>query len=361
MTASAESGPAKVNRIAIIGTGPVSLLKACFLASANPLNQITLFDSGDQIGGAWYSDKSPKGFEIECGCHIWSYNPLAYRYIEKTLGVPLFPMKPNAVFIGKKFRVPYSIKNSVDTYRSFFKLFLSLKWGRFKEMKNHPNTNFRLIGKKNNYPKTGSPELIHVLEKKINSIPQITFLLKTKITSIKIDDNIQLNFGKELQNFDKVYMTYVSQIESIGVYGKQIDIAVRKVDYIHFLIQLNKPLKKKLSYWRFINDPVVHRITDISYQTNFNENLILVGIKGDAFRSKSEDELFVHVKNILKNYRLIDDSFQTEKIKTHIFPTHYLNPEALEKFKPLKDKIELMHTTDLMYGIHYLLAGEKTV
>lgn len=359
MMASAQTSPAKINRIAILGTGPVSMLKAIFLAKANPLNQITLIDSGKQIGGAWYSDKSPKGFEIECGCHIWSYVPTAYRYIEKELGIQLYPMKPNALFIVKKLRVPYSIKNSVDTYKAFFKLTFGFKWNKFKALKNHPDTNFRLISKKNKYPKTGSPELIHALEKKINSLSQITILLNTSIESISVDDFVNFNLNQTRVEFDQLLMTYVSQIKSVEAFGKHIEIGVRKVDYIHFLIQFNKPLKKKLSYWRLMNDPIIHRITDISYQTNFNENLILVGIKGDAYHSKSEDELFNHVKKILNQYKLTDDSFQTEKIKTHIFPTHYLDNPSLEKLEPLRDKITLMYTTDFMHGIHFLLQGEK--
>lgn len=57
-------------RIAIIGTGPASLLKALFLSASAPDSEITLLDTASVAGGAWYSDQSPAGYEIECGCHI---------------------------------------------------------------------------------------------------------------------------------------------------------------------------------------------------------------------------------------------------------------------------------------------------
>jgi len=361
MKVLAENSPAVGQRMAIIGTGPVSLLKACLLAKANPSDSITLIDSASQIGGAWYSDLSPKGHEIECGCHIWSYTPAVYRYIEQELGIHLIPMKPNAVFIGKNLRVPYSIKNSVDSYKRLIKTTIGLKWGQFSAMQSAPNVNFKIIGKKNKYPQTGSPELIHALEKKLSMFPNVQILLNSEIEEIKIDSIVQLITGEKKLEFDKIFMTYVSRIKLLSVDGIPLNLKIRKVNYIHFLIQPDRPLNKKISYWRLMNDPVIHRITDISYQTNHEENLILVGIKDVAYDKQSEPDLLKHVRETLLNYKLIDESHKLEKLKTHFFPTHYLKSEALDQLLKLKNKMELMHTTDLMYGIHHLLREEKII
>jgi len=355
MKVNTEKSPAKINRIAIIGTGPVSLLKAYLLAKTDASNLITLIDSAAQIGGAWHSDKSPKGYEIENGCHIWSYVPKAYKFIEKELGISLFTMRQSPVFIGKRLRVPYSVKNSVDLYKELFKTAFSLKWNRFKNLKSDPNMNYRIFGKKNKYPKTGSMVLVHALEKKIHALAQIKILLRTSVESMNINDTIQITTESDMYEFDQLFITYVSQIKSLSINGQAIQLNVQKIDYIHFLIDFDKPLKKKLSYWRILNDKIVHRITDISYQTKFEENLILVGIKGTAYENNTEDDLMTHVIGLLKQNALIDDSYTIKKIKTHIFPTHYLDDSSLELIRSHKDKINLMYTPDLMFGIYYLL------
>ena len=100
------------DHIVFIGTGPLSLLKAYLVGQKNPAVKITLIEMGNRIGGAWYSDKSPKGYEIECGCHIWSYVPEVYDYLERELDIPLYELNPGAFFIGK-LKVPYSLKNTI--------------------------------------------------------------------------------------------------------------------------------------------------------------------------------------------------------------------------------------------------------
>jgi hypothetical protein len=361
MKAQAGTLPATGKRFAIIGTGPVSLLKAYLLVRQNPNHLVVLVDTAQQAGGAWYSDRSPKGHQIECGCHIWSYVPAAYRYIQNELEVPLYPMKPNAVFVSNNFRLPYSIKNSVDTYKAFFKTLFTFRWNRFKNLLADPNMNFRFIGKKNLYPKTGSPELIHALEKKISSLQQIKLLLNTDIQSITISEKASIQTSSGNFEFDHLFMTYVSRIGTLTIQGKPIDVAVRKVDYIHFVIRLNKPLKKKLSYWRLMNDNVVHRITDISYQTGNEENLLLVGIKGAAYEKDPEENLFQHVCRLLEKQGLTDPTYRVEKIKTHIFPTHYLLDQSIEIIKKNTAKITLMHTTDLMHGFYFQLKEEGLI
>ena len=355
---ASRSAKSYKTRVAIVGTGPVSLLKALFIAKQNPAAEITLIDSAVQTGGAWYSDYSPKGHLIESGCHIWSYAPVAYHFIETELGVPLVAMKPSPVFVTSKLALPYSLKNTIDTYKGFFKNLLRLRFKAIKEAGQKPNTHYRIFGKKNKYPKTGSPELIQALEKKIKAHSSIKIILNTRISKLEIGDTVRLHSPSGEFIFDKVYLTYVSHVETLILPAQTLTAEPRQVDYIHFLISSDQPLRKKLSYWRLMNDNVVHRITDISYQANHEEQLFLVGIKGDAFATRDEQSLFSHTYELMKSYGLVDENQKFELLKTYVFPTYYMNPGLFKALGEFKSKIEVLHTTDLMYGIHYLLRSE---
>lgn len=350
--------PISPKRIGIVGTGPASLLKAWFISQRYPESDITLLDSGLQPGGAWYSDHSPGGSEIECGCHIWSYAPVAFNFIEKELGVKLYPMSPPPVFIGKWGSLPYSLKNTLDTYRTFFGKAIRFKFGELSEFNKRPYAHYKPFGKPNKYPKSGSPELIHALLKKLETTDRIKILLNTKLTRLTVNDKVLIESDTQKLEFDHIYLTYVSNLEKADLNGTIYTPQPRQVDYIHFLLQLNKPLCKKISYWRLMNDPIVHRFTDISYQTENREHLILVGIKDKSFHGESSEKLLNYVKDLMLKLKLTDASHQVELIKTHIFPTFYMNRELYAELRNFPKQISVIHSTDLMYGLHYILEEE---
>ena len=348
-----------LQEVAFIGTGPLTLLKAYLLAKSNPDINITMFDSSDQIGGAWYSDISPRGNEIECGCHIWSHVPKAYRYIEKELGVKLYKWDIKPIFVKGNLKVGYPLKLSLHSYKAFFKTLLTFNWKHFKVLAQDPEINYSLFGKTNLYPKLGSPELIKALKDRIDSLPNISIKLNTQIEAFAVNEKVQLQNNLESYEFDHVFFTYVSHIKSLTLSNQEIKPESTQVDYIHFLISLDKPLLKALSYWRLLDDKIIHRITDISYQTKFAENLLLVGIKGTAYDKEKEATLVDHVASVLKNKKLINSTFRIEKIKTHIFPTYYLAKDTLQALAKYPDQITLLHTTDLTCGFYFLLEKEK--
>lgn len=341
----------------LVGTGPISMMKALLLSKKNPNAAIILLDSNPEVGGAWYSEHSPKGHEIECGCHIWSYSPKVYAYIEKELGVPLYFMKPTPLFIGKKIKLPYSTKNFIDSYKFITRSFFTGQWKKLNLSK-EPNYYWKIGGKRNKYPKLGSPELIHSLENKIKSSKNIEIRNDVRVLEIKIDGEVTLKTNKGDLKGDYVALTSVSEISRIESPNEEITVEQKRIDYIHLTLQLNKPLSKKISYWRLMNDPVVHRYTDISYQTKFEENLILVGIKGDSYYKMNEEELVNYNRDLMLKYGLISGDHTIENIKTHVFPTYYISGEVRNRINSIDPRIELLHSTDLIYGIEYLLMEE---
>jgi protoporphyrinogen oxidase len=345
--------------IAFIGSGPISLLKAYLLAKKNPENQYTIIDSNPQFGGAWYSDKSPKGFEIESGCHIWSYSPEVYSYFESEFGLDLVTMKPSPVFVGANFKLPYSVKNTVDTYKYLAK---SLLKGKAPRIKDHPGFYTRIIGKKNKYPKLGSVELINALEQKIVSLTNIEILTNTRIESVNLNEKVVLETKDKSLDFDYLYLTSVSEIKSINSHEKTITLKQARIDYIHFLLKLSEPCSKKMTYWRLMNDEVIHRISDISYQTENKENLLLIGIKPQAFESKSEEELLIHCAKAIQKLKLINANTSVELVKTYVFPTYYIEGEIRNQINELApDQLELIHSTDLIHGFYYILKKEGLI
>ena len=53
-----------------------------------------------------------------------------------------------------------------------------------------------------------------------------------------------------------------------------------------------------------MNNRVIHRISNSSYQTINKEKLLLVGIKQEAFENKSKEELLSHCIQSLNDLKL---------------------------------------------------------
>ncbi len=345
--------------IALIGTGPVSILKAYLLVKRDPTLKVSLFESSSNLGGAWYSDISPKGHEIESGCHIWSYVPEVYSFLKSEFALELTPMNPSPTFVGKKLKVNYSTKNTLDTYKHIFKSLLKFKK---PAIKNHPGFYGRIFGKKNQYPKLGSVELINALKLKIEKEKNIEIIQNFMVDEIKISDQVELIGKDNTYVCDQLFMTSVSEVQKISMKDQIIEMEQSQIDYIHFLIALSNPTNKKMSYWRLMNDPVVHRISDISYQTANEENLLLVGIKGDAYHSTSEEDLLKHCEKVFRSLKLIVPETSVEKLKTYIFPTYYINGQIRERINEISpSQIQLIHSTDLMHGFYYILKEENLI
>lgn len=344
------------SHIALIGTSPINLLRAYLILQEDPQKQITFLDASHQVGGAWYTDYSPKGFEIESGCHIWSYQPEVYNYFKKKFDLPISPINPSADFIGKKIHLPYSVKNSITSYSALAKNLLTLNFKAVKGLNENPAVSFRIVGKKNEYPKLGSPMLVNALVERLKKYDNVTFQFNSRIQSISIEDEVTLQLEDAAIKADFIYLTSVSDIKFIQSREKLIQLKHERRDYDHLLIQLDQPLKKKLFYWRIMNDKVIHRVADISYQSAANEHLILIGIKEDAFNTQTKEELRQYCFEYMKSKKLVDDEFSFELLKYYQFPTYYISGDIRAKINELSpEHCYLSHSTDLIYGSYFLL------
>ena len=327
----------------------------------DPSIRIQFYDLNDRLGGAWYSDYSPKGHEIECGCHIWSYSPEAYDFIQEELGVVLAPFETKPTFIGKVINLPYSAKQSVDSYKYILKSLATFKSGFAREVKERPYLTTKVFGKNNLYPKKGSPELTNRLKELLDATGRVEFNLSSKITRLEVGVKVRLLSDETNFEADRVILTSVSEVRSIKSSDHNIDITPFRRDYIHLLLGSDKPFKKIASYWRLMNDPVIHRISDISYQTNKEENLMLLGIKEEEYYKMKPEELMVYCKNYLLGLKLIDETFQLQDIKHHIFPTYYIDEDVRDQINKVSpDQLQILHTTDIMYGVYYLIKEYET-
>jgi hypothetical protein len=350
--------------IILLGSGPIGLIKAYFLLKDKSITKLTFIDSANEPGGAWYSEYSPKNHKIECGCHIWSYCKEVHDFIDNEIGIKLYPMNPNPVFNIGKVNLSYSIKNTIDSYKFLLINLSRFNFKKIKEAKNIPSINFKVFNKKNVYPKLGSPELIDTLLSIIKKDNRVIFNLNEKLTSISVNENVIARGKEKSFSCDKLYTTSTSHIEHISHYDKKIEVSNtnQRIDYIHFLIKLNKKPRKTISYLRLMSDKIIHRVSDISYQTKNEEYLMLFGIKESGHKNNSTPEILAHIQNYLISQKIITKSHSISLIKEHIYPTYYTGQKIRDEINSIDNsKIELIHSTDIIYSIYYLMKQYKAI
>lgn len=341
--------------IVFIGTSPINLLKGYLVGKENPETRIIFVDAHNRLGGAWYSDTSPKGHEIECGCHIWTYCPEVYEYIENELKIEMEQMSPSPVFKYKGMSLSYPLYTKFNSYRFLLKKTFTFNAKALKGISSNPEISYKLFGKKNRYPVQGSPIIISTLKSLMDKMTNIEFIYGKEITSVDCGDRITISMSDEKLKCDELNVTSVSSLKSIIKGSRRIDITHSRRDYIHVLVESDKKPKRKVTYDRLINDPIMHRICDISYQTKGEEHLYLVGILEEPF-AKMETQAFVDaLRNYLLGQKVIDESYNLSLVKTHVFPTYYINEKEREEVKNIDERIKLFYSVDLMYGFYYIL------
>lgn len=350
------------SEVIIIGTGPISLLKCWILLKKENVSKITLLDSKTTYGGAWYYDHHDT-HKIETGCHIWSYCPAVYNFISKELEIPLTHFKTQPIFKIGKLNLPYSTKNTVDSYLYLLKGLVRLDFKIFSKIKNSSRYYLRLFGKTNLYPKLGSIELVYHLHKKISTDKRVEFIFEKSLKKIEINNNITIETSDNKNlTADKIFITSTGSLDELVVNNKPITYKTSTTNYIHFKIELNSRPNKTASYVRVANDHIIHRISDISYLTENNNHILLIAVFEKCVEKMDQNEIFNHIKEYLIRHKIIHKTSEIKITKKYEFPTHYTNQETRNNINNLNaERIELMHSTDLMYGMHELLTKEGII
>ncbi|MFT5822100.1 MAG: hypothetical protein ACI8ZM_003356 [Crocinitomix sp.] len=347
-----------------IGTGPISAIDACIRSKAG--SNVLMIDEKKQLGGAWVAINVGEYGRLEIGCHIWSYNKRAYNFLETFFDLDLIELTPQPYFIKGKTRLIYDHKNGLTTLKHtarYLKQFDFKKLGSY--LRYHPAARFPLIPKKYLYPKGGARNLQVAIEKSVIA-SNITTAMQTQITTIsKVDAGWELLTadGKSYLT-EKVNLTTTSAVREINYQDKSIQLTHRYLNYTHFHLVVKGELLKPCSYIRVLDDKIIHRISDITYQleTKVDEgySVILVGVfDAELAKFEGEDSSDETARKYIVDY-LVKKGFLGENpiiaySQKNKFETTYIEPKQIQEINALDDSINIMATTDLIYGVYFKL------
>jgi len=348
---------------AYIGTGPISVVDACIADEAG--KHVLMIDEKDQLGGAWVSINIGDFGSLEIGCHIWSYNKKAYDFLEKFFDLHLIELTPQPYFVKGKTRLIYDHKNGITTLKNSFKYLTKLD---FKQLggylRHHPAARFPLIPKKYLYPKGGARDLQNAVKNKVAE-SNITAAMQTQITTLnKLDSGWELISaeGKSYKS-DCITLTATSAVQEINYKEQRIQLTHNKINYTHFHVVVKGELLKPCSYIRILDDQIIHRISDITYQLESKVDegytVMLVGVF-DAELSKiggEEDDAVVthYIVDYLVGKGFLAPEPTIAFAQKNKFETTYIPTEKIAAINALDDSIQVMATTDFIYGIYFKL------
>lgn len=314
-----------------------------------------IYTRDSTLGGAWNSEISPEGSAIENGCHIWSFQPKAYRFIEEYLDLKLSKFLEPPKFIYKGFPINYSFVKNLEGLRNFIKFTFQVKLYWLKDVYSYFRLGQNIYQNNYLYPETGSPELIEALQQKLDQLDNVSLHFGAQIKSIEVNqENITLQLKDKTLYTDEVYITSFCSVTSIQYHDQTVKLQHQEGSFVHFLISIQKPPLKRTGYLRLVGDPFIHRLTDISYQTNFEEQLFLVGIFESEYKACDEEKIINHIRKKLKDLKLIDDSYEIKKEDVYKFRVAPLPMPQIKAIEGMTPEINYMRSTDLMYGIKRL-------
>lgn len=347
-----------------IGTGPINIIDA--VQKAQQGKSVVLVDSKDQIGGAWVAIEVGNYGKLEIGCHIWSYNQESYDFLKDFLGLNLVKLDPQPYFLNKNSKLIYDHKNALISTKTIAKHLIK---GKFKSISQfiakNPSARFPIIPKKYLYPKGGAREFQNQLIQKL-----INTSAETKM-SAKIDslEKVQSHWNAILSNGEiisakHVTMTATSSLKQIICSGKQIVLKYSKLNYTHFHLILDHPTVKPLSYIRVLNHPFIHRISDITGQLDSNDTnktVLLIGVFDTELEKVNDhNKVLTNCLDYLRDNEFISEQTKVEYSQLNKFETTYINRDQRSQINALDENLELLGTTDLIYGVHAKLKDWTT-
>jgi hypothetical protein len=352
-----------------IGTGPISVIDACLESKAG--RAVLMLDEKEQLGGAWVAIDVGEYGRLEIGCHIWSYNKKAYNFLEIFFDLDLIELTPQPYFIKGKTRLIYDHKNGLTTLKHTARY---LKQLNFKKMgtylRHHPAARFPIIPKKYRYPKGGARDLQTAIEHKV-AASNISTKMQTQISTLnKVVGGWELLSDEGKTFFTKnITLTATSAVREINFEDQAIELTHRYLNYTHFHLVVKDKLLKPCSYIRVLDDKIIHRISDITYQletkVEAGYSVILVGVfDAELGKFDSANSLEETGKEYIVDY-LVKKGFLAENpavaySQMNKFETTYISQDQINAINALDDSINVMATTDLIYGVYFRLKDWET-
>lgn len=341
-----------------IGTGPITAIDAIYRQMQSK-GDVLLIDEKAQIGGAWVAIEVGDFGHLEVGCHIWSYNKKAYHFLRTFLNLELIALSPQPFFVKGNKKLTYDYKNAALTLKRIVSDSSRLRFKALMEfLFNNPSARMPIIPKKYLYPKGGAREIQGAI---INALheTEIKMELGQKVLSASKKNGYWELHTTNGKNYitKELYLTSTSALERIEFHGRQIKLEHRKVNYSHFHLVIDRKLKQKLSYVRVLDDPYIHRLSDITYQleqqTDPNHTVLLVGCFYDKKPiDMSDNSLIHHIFTYLKKRNWVEEDLKLVYSQINHFETTYIPKHQIEAINNLDHTIQLIHTTDLIYGVH---------
>ena len=341
-----------------IGTGPITAIDAIYKQMQSK-GEVLLIDEKTQVGGAWVAIEVGDFGHLEVGCHIWSYNKKAYQFFRNFLNLELIALSPQPFFVKGNKKLTYDYKNAALTFKKIANDSLRLRFKSLMEfLFKNPSARLPIIPKKYLYPKGGAREIQAAIIKALRD-REIKMELGQKVVSASKKKGywqLQSNNGKTYMT-KELYLTSTSALERIEFDDRLIEIEHRKVNYSHFHLVIDRKLKQKLSYVRVLDDPYIHRLSDITYQlekqSDPNQTVLLVGFFYDKKPvDMSDNSLVEHIFIYLKKRNWVGEDVKLVYSQINHFETTYIPNHQIEAINNLDHTIQLIHTTDLIYGVH---------
>lgn len=340
----------------IIGTSPIAITEAIFLQSQG--HKILLLDSSSQIGGAWKTVSYDSIPEIEIGCHIWDIEKRVTNFLDQFYDLNLLELKPRPKIYYKGLSIPYDWKVNFSTTKIILRRTFGLKFKLLmKEMKS-PQYRFSIFPAKYLYPKGGAKELVSKIAEKAKE-QNLNFRLDTTLKSVEVmRDSITLNTTNQQITTKKLITTSLTHLSQIKVENKLLETpAAKQLNYIHIHLLVEGSSKKQFSYIRWINHPIIHRISDMTHQVRqeieTNQNVFAIGIHADYFEKNSLESVIIQVEGELRRKKIISKNQKIVSHETNTYPSHYSSTVFFRSLqKELQGRVSLLHSTNFTMSFY---------
>lgn len=349
-------------KVAYIGTGPISVIDAVFMQKKG--EGVVLIDDKPNVGGAWIAIEVGEFGKLEIGCHIWSYNKKAYDFIQQFFELNLVRLNPQPYISKGNIKLTYDRKNIITTFKHTGKLMTKLQFGSItSNFRKNPAFRIPILPKPYLYPVGGARDLEKALIKKIEA-EQLETRLNTRITEMVYTNNkwlLKMEDGDDLSS-EKVIMTATSSVKKVRYNDSVLEINHRKLNYTHYHLIIDGAIEQPFSYVRVLNHDIIHRISDITNQLIENEKgyqVILIGVFDDKLpNDRPKEEIVSMFTDYLKGRKMLATDSTVVYAQKNKFETSYIDPQQIKVLKEM-DGLEVMATTDFMYGVYHKLNDWK--